>query len=74
MRATMETAWMKAHFAEAVDELAELIERLDSLSEVELEIALAHVYRHLNVGWNGRSDGTRADVSFPPEMSVYLVD
>ena len=70
----METAWMKAHFAEALEELGELTEHLGNLSEVEREIALAHVYRHLNVGWNGRRDATNPDLSFPAEMSVYLVD
>src|SRR6266568_6197731 len=46
------------HLREAAEELNKTvgeIERKRSYSEVSLDIAMGHIYHHLNTAWNGRA-------------------
>ena len=54
----MNTPWVLSHLREAHEELTRTIVRLDSdqtIGETEFEIALAHMYNHLNTAWNSRA-------------------
>ena len=47
-----------AHLREAHEELTRTIaqiEAADSVDEIEFEIAIAHMYNHLNTAWNARA-------------------
>lgn len=46
-----------SHLREAHEELTRTIATIDNsqaVDEIELEIALAHMYNHLNTAWNAR--------------------
>jgi hypothetical protein len=54
----MNKTWILSHLREAHEELTRTIARIDAASEVdeiEFEIALAHMYNHLNTAWNSRA-------------------
>jgi hypothetical protein len=54
----MNKLWILSHLQEANEELARTIARIaaaSSVDEIELEIALAHMYNHLNTAWNSRA-------------------
>jgi hypothetical protein len=54
----MNKGWILSHLREAHEELSRTIERIDgsqNVDEIEFEIALAHMYNHLNTAWNSRS-------------------
>jgi hypothetical protein len=57
-RISMNKPWVLTHLREAVEELSRTIGELEDepdASEVELEVALTHVYHHLNTAWNSRA-------------------
>ena len=46
------------HLREAQEELTRTIAKLDiaeAVDEIEFEIAIAHMYNHLNTAWNARA-------------------
>jgi hypothetical protein len=50
--------WILAHLREAHEELTRTIAEMEAdteYSEVEFEIALAHMYNHMNTAWNSRN-------------------
>ena len=54
----MNKGWILFHLREAQEELVRTIAKLDStesVDEIELEIAVAHMYNHLNTAWNARA-------------------
>jgi len=54
----MNKDWILFHLREAQEELTRIILQLESNSdydEIEFEIAMAHMYNHLNAGWNSRN-------------------
>jgi hypothetical protein len=53
----MNKDWILFHLREAREELTRTIAQLESdpdYGEIEFEIAMAHMYNHLNTGWNSR--------------------
>lgn len=54
----MNKDWILFHLREAEEELKRTIANLGAgrdVDEIEFEIALAHVYNHLNAAWNARA-------------------
>jgi hypothetical protein len=54
----MNKGWILFHLREAHQELTRTIAQIDASSEVDeitLEIALGHIYNHLNTAWNSRA-------------------
>ncbi len=54
----MNQGWILFHLREAQEELARTIANLEaseSVDEIEFEIAMAHMYNHLNTAWNARA-------------------
>ena len=54
----MNKSLILSHLREAHEELTRTIANIDANSkvdEIELEIALAHMYNHLNTAWNARA-------------------
>ena len=54
----MNKGWILFHLREVQEELASTIAKLDtaeSVDEIEFEIAIAHMYNHLNTAWNARA-------------------
>jgi hypothetical protein len=54
----MNKGWILFHLREAQEELTRTIAELDaaeSVDEIEFEIAVAHMYNHLNTAWNARA-------------------
>lgn len=54
----MNKSWILFHLRETREELAQLITRIEAapdVDEIELEIAFAHMYNHLNTAWNARA-------------------
>lgn len=53
----MNKGWVLFHLREAHAELARTIAKIGDLAvnEVDLEIAFAHMYNHLNTAWNSRA-------------------
>ena len=80
----MNKDWVLFHFREAHEELTRTIARLESEpnpDDIEFEIAVAHMYNHLNTAWNSRSvDGAQIAVcseedfyawrAFPSDISM----
>ena len=53
----MNTGWILFHLREAEEELARTIAALEAKAdyeEIEFEIAMGHIYNHLNTAWNSR--------------------
>jgi len=53
----MNKDWIRFHLREALDELTQTITKLESgpdYSEIDLQIAMEHLYNHLNTAWNSR--------------------
>ena len=58
MSHTLNKQWIIFHLQEAQEEILNTIEQLGSepeYSETDFEIAVAHMYNHLNTAWNSRS-------------------
>jgi hypothetical protein len=54
----MNKGWILFHLREAHEELTRTIAKIDTaptVDEIEFEIALAHMYNHLNTAWNSRA-------------------
>ena len=54
----MNKHWILFHLHEAQEELTRTIDELESnpdYLETEFQIAMAHIYHHLNTGWNSRA-------------------
>jgi hypothetical protein len=54
----MNKGWILFHLREAHEELTRTIAKMnaaDTVNEIEFEIALAHMYNHLNTAWNSRT-------------------
>jgi hypothetical protein len=54
----MNIAWILANLREAHDELTRMIATINDsrgLEQIEFQIALAHIYDHLNTAWNSRA-------------------
>ena len=54
----MNREWILCHLREAQEELTRTISQIESepdYDEIEFEIAMAHMYDHLNTGWNSRT-------------------
>ena len=80
----MNKVWILSHLREAQAELSQTIARIDAapeVDEIEFEIALAHMYNHLNTAWNSRTASdeeitthSREDFylwrAFPPDISM----
>ena len=80
----MNKGWILFHLREAQEELMRTIVTIDAeknVDEIEFEIAMAHMYNHLNTAWNARAamDGQIAAQSdddfyrwraFPAEISM----
>ncbi|MSQ95033.1 MAG: hypothetical protein EXR98_10830 [Gemmataceae bacterium] len=68
----MNKQWILDHLREAQEELTRTIAQIESEPEygdIEFEIALAHLYSHVNTAWNSRgvddaSAGTASDDEF----------
>lgn len=54
----MNADWVLFHLREAQEELTRTIAQLDAVDqcEVKFEVALAHLYNHLNTAWNSRNE------------------
>jgi hypothetical protein len=55
----MNKGWILFHLREAHEELTRTIAKMNAagtVNEIEFEIALAHMYNHLNTAWNSRTD------------------
>src|SRR5262245_16463815 len=55
---TMNKQWVSCHLREACDELQRTIAEIESVedySEGEFQVAITHVYHHLNTAWNSRN-------------------
>lgn len=53
----MNRDWILFHLREATEELTRTIKQIESdpeYGEIEFEIAVAHVYNHINTAWNSR--------------------
>lgn len=66
----MDSDWIRVQLREAVEELSSIIDQVGDLSEVELEIALAHAYRHINAAWHGRNGPGEVNFSIPGEIAA----
>lgn len=53
----MNKQWVLFHLTEALEELQKLTSTLasEAVSSEEFEIAIEHVYHHVNTAWNSRS-------------------
>ena len=54
----MNKQWILSHLREAQAELSDTISRIESESaygEIEFEIAMTHLYNHVNTAWNSRN-------------------
>ncbi|HET6424085.1 MAG TPA: hypothetical protein VFG20_10405 [Planctomycetaceae bacterium] len=54
----MNREWVQFHLQEALDELTSMISAIDKdvdYTEAELDIALTHIYNHINTAWNSRN-------------------
>lgn len=54
----MNKDWILFHLREGLDELTRTIaatEGKPDYDEIEFEIAMAHLYNHLNTAWNSRN-------------------
>lgn len=54
----MNKQWVLFHLNEALDELSRTVHELKTHPEgddIEFELALIHVYHHLNTAWNARA-------------------
>lgn len=54
----MNKQWILFHLGEAFEELSRTVHELEhdtDFGEVELQVALTHVYHHLNTAWNSRA-------------------
>lgn len=54
----MNKEWLLSHLREANEELTQIINRVESdpeFGDIELEIALTHMYHHVNTAWNARN-------------------
>jgi hypothetical protein len=54
----MDKDWVLSHLREAHEELTRTIARLKAEpdpDEIELQIAVTHMYHHLNTAWNSRN-------------------
>ena len=54
----MNKDWIAFHLREGLDELTRTIaaiEERQDFEETEFEIAMAHLYNHLNTAWNSRN-------------------
>jgi hypothetical protein len=55
---TMNQGWILFHLREAHEELTRTIAKINAaatVDEIEFEIALAHMYNHLNTAWNSHA-------------------
>jgi hypothetical protein len=53
----MNKDWILFHLREGLEELTRTIAAIESnpaYDEIEFEIAMAHLYNHLNTAWNSR--------------------
>lgn len=53
----MNKDWILSHLREGLEELARTIAAIEAepdYDEIEFEIAMAHLYNHLNTAWNTR--------------------
>jgi hypothetical protein len=58
----MNKGWILFHLREAQEELTRTIsniEAAENADEIEFEIAIAHMYNHLNTAWNARAASDR---------------
>src|SRR5713101_1310708 len=65
--------WILDHLKEGLEELTRTIAKLESnkdYSEVEFQIAMAHLYNHLNTAWNSRCEDP-AEISAISEDSFF---
>jgi hypothetical protein len=54
----MNKGWILSHLREAQEELTPTIAKIDaakSVDEIEFQIAMGHMYNHLNTAWNART-------------------
>ena len=54
----MNKLWILFHLREAQEELTRTIlniEAAEDADEIEFELAIAHMYNHLNTAWNARA-------------------
>lgn len=54
---TMNIQWVRFHLGEAHEELTRVICQLQQATEpneAEFEVAIGHIYNHLNTAWNSR--------------------
>jgi hypothetical protein len=53
----MNKGWILFHLHEAHEDLTRTIAKMDAAPDIdgiEFEIAIAHIYNHLNTAWNSR--------------------
>jgi hypothetical protein len=66
----MNKEWILDHLKESLEELTRTIADLETdnnYTEVEFQIAMAHLYNHLNTAWNSRCED-------PAEVSAISQD
>jgi hypothetical protein len=62
--------WILFHHREAQEELTRTIAKIDaaeSMDEIEFEIAMGHMYNHLNTAWNTRTASDQQISSQSPD-------
>jgi len=69
--------WILAHLKEAKEELDRTIDKIETDEEYDeevFEIAIVHIYRHLNTAWNERKGDINVDKSsmFPEDIAKEL--
>lgn len=73
----MNKEWLLSHFREAHEELTQIIRRVESdpnFGDIELEIALTHMYHHVNTAWNSRDvDPARAWACAQEDFDAWRV-
>lgn len=69
----MNKQWVLFHLREALEELTQTTSALETnkeYGEVEFEIALKHMYNHLNTAWNSRNESDHA-ISSQSDADFY---
>jgi hypothetical protein len=65
--------WILFHLKEGLEELTRTIADVETdknYTEIEFQIAMAHLYNHLNTAWNSRCEDD-AEVSTISEHNFY---
>ena len=56
----MNNDWILFHLREGLEELTRTVAAIEAVpdyGEIKFEIAMAHLYNHLNTAWNSRNVG-----------------